>query len=333
MIYSVVIMKIRNISKKFTYFNIKHKIKRIILKMGENDYYPQFPKPKYSILSNYQRYKFWNNLAKKHTPFKYFYEKNPGKYFEENSPIPDDHKYFNPLRKFYQNGVCEIENFFDEIEHGKICDFFAQNTLKNIEKIGRQNIICRDEEINTIVYDKTKNLEYILFGKYLKKQNYSTQTIFKKKDENSLFGTSVLFHSDRFIPSIKLIYFPTEVKIDPFEYVLGSHKIDEIFEKKIFIENKFEKEMGKKLRKEVLNKKIDTKTSDYEDILVKNFDFKKYIFKKFYCKANTLLIVATHGLHRRSQTLEKEICGVRNNLTISYYNEFTRYDLLKKIYN
>lgn len=91
--------------------------------------------------------------------------------------------------------------------------------------------------------------------------------------------------------------------------------------------------MGKKLRKEVLNKKIDTKTSDYEDILVKNFDFKKYIFKKFYCKANTLLIVATHGLHRRSQTLEKEICGVRNNLTISYYNEFTRYDLLKKIYN
>lgn len=331
-------MIFQNVLKKITYHNIRHKLKRILFKMGENDFYPQLPRSKYSVLSDLQRYKFWNNLAKKHKPFKYFYEENPGKYFEENSPIPYGHKYYNSLKKFYQNGVCEIENFFEESEYNKIYNFFKENTLKNIQNMGRQNVICTDEVINTMIYEKTKNLEHILFGKYLKKQHYNTQSIYKKKEENSTFGTSTLFHSDRFIPSIKLIYFPTEVKIDPFEYALGSHKIDDVFKENIFIEFQNEKKNAKLLRKEVqmnreLGDKINTNILDQANRLQYNFNFKNYELKKFYSKPNTLLIVATHGLHRRSQTLENNCVGVRNNLTISYYNQFTRYDLLNQLYN
>ena len=78
---------------------------------------------------------------------------------------------------------------------------------------------------------------------------------------------------------------------------------------------------------------MDPKLLDETNQNQYNFNFKSYRVKKFYSKANTLLIVATHGLHRRSQTFEKDNYGIRNNLTISYYNEFTRFDLLKKLYN
>ncbi len=331
-------MMLNNLSKKLSYYNVRYKLKKFFLCLGENDFYPQLPRPKYSIISDNQRYNFWNRLAKRHKPFRYFYEEDPVKYFEENPPIQNESKYFLSLKKFYKEGVCELENFFNESEHKIILNFFEQNTLKNIEKVGRQNTICRDNAINSMIYDKTKNLENILFGKSLKQQNYNTQSIYKKKDENSTFGTSAHFHSDRFIPSIKLIYFPTEVKIDPFEYALGSHIIDDKFKENIFIEFENEKEIGKQIRKELKdyreNKKtISNKILDKADKIQYNFDFGRYKLKKFYCKANTLLIVATHGLHRRSQTFEKNSYGVRNNLTISYYNEFTRYDLLKKLYN
>jgi len=132
--------------------------------------------------------------------------------------------------------------------------------------------------------------------------------------------------SDRFIPSFKLIYFPTAVTVDPFEYALGSHIIDETFKKNILIELEIEKKFGEgeKIKNEILDKVEKERL---------NLDFGNYELKKFYCKPNTMLIVATHGLHRRSQTKDNNKSGIRNNFTISYYNQFTRYDLLKKIFN
>ena len=57
-----------------------------------------------------------------------------------------------------------------------------------------------------------------------------------------------------------------------------------------------------------------------------------YIKKKYYADENTLIIAATHGLHRRSQSKEQETSGVRRFITIGYYNKFSRYDLLKNYF-
>ena len=117
-------MDIKSLSKKISYHNIRYKLKRLIFKMGENDFYPQLPKSKYSFLTNYQRYKFWNSLARKHKQFKYFYQKNPGEYFEKYLPISKNHKYYVNFKKFYEDGVAEIENFFNNEEHQLILNFF-----------------------------------------------------------------------------------------------------------------------------------------------------------------------------------------------------------------
>ena len=332
--YNLKFMQFKVLLKKFTYHNIRHKIKQILLKMGENDFYPQLPKPRYSILTNSQRFEFWNYLAKKNKSFKYFYQDKPESCFDKTPPIEKDNKYYNDLREFYKNGVAEIENFFDVNEHQLILKFFNNNTIKNLENFGRQNIICLDQNLNSIIYKKTKIFEKILFGKFFKQQNYMFQSILKKTDKNSPFGTSALLHPDRFIPSIKLIYFPTEVKIDPFEYALGSHVINENFKKNILLELKNEMENGELLRKAVIDNRDNEKKIN-EILLMKstknqsNFEIDNFKLKKFNSKSNTLLIVATHGLHRRSQSEDKDASGVRNNMTISYYNEFTRYDLLK----
>ena len=57
-----------------------------------------------------------------------------------------------------------------------------------------------------------------------------------------------------------------------------------------------------------------------------DYNYSNYEKKKFLVKENSLIITATHGLHRRSQTTENK-SGIRDYITISYYNDFTRYDL------
>ena len=73
--------------------------------------------------------------------------------------------------------------------------------------------------------------------------------------------------------------------------------------------------------------------SDSKDLRTQTEDYyrnpSKVKKKKFYCDENSLLIIAVHGLHRRSQTKELEIEGIRNNCTVGYANQYSRYDLLR----
>lgn len=331
-------MNLGNIKKKLSYYNIKHKIRRIFNTAGENDFYPQFIKSKYSILSNSSRFDFWNKLAKKHKPFKYFYVNNPEKYFDDSPPIDKENKYYSALREFYKNGISQIENFFDEDEHEMIIKFFEENTIKFLDNEPIKQVICKEENLNKMIHNKIKFFEKMLFGQIFKTQHYSFISILKKSSEISQFGTSSLFHSDRFIPSIKLIYYPTKVEVDPFEYALGSHIINQKFKKNILIDLAYEEEFSDLILKKIkLNREKGEKID--KDLLQKisNTQFKKdlsnFEFKKYYSKANTLLLVATHGCHRRCQTRDLDKNGIRNNITVSYYNEFTRHDLLKKIFN
>ena len=304
--------------------------------MGENDFYPQFCRVKSIFGSDRNRIKFWSFIAKKNPSFKYFYEKNISDFYNNNPPVSKSDEYYEHYKKFYENGVVEINNFFNQETYKKIMNFFYENNIKKIEneKVGRVATYSIDKTLNSEIHEKIKNIEKVLFGKSFQPQDYVFESIKKEKFQKSVFGTSTLWHPDRFLPSFKLIYFATDVTVDPFEYALKSHKINKQYfsnvMKCIKMENESANEMermvaeNRKTSKDINFKKIDSVVEKLNEL-----DFTGYEFKKFNCKGNTLLIVATHGFHRRSQTEKSEATGIRNNLTVGYYNKFTRFDLIK----
>ena len=160
-------------------------------------------------------------------------------------------------------------------------------------------------------------------------QNYAFETIKKDTNNSSVFGTSALWHCDRFVPSFKFIYFPTKVSVDPFEYALKSHIINNQYIKNIMLTLNMEKKYANKMENDFKQFRKNESLSNLSIINrakeeLSKLDMSGYTSKKFYCNENTLLLVCTHGLHRRSQSEKHEASGIRNNLTLSYYNQYTR---------
>ena len=320
--------------KKF-YFAKKGTIKNKLFKLGENDHYPQFTKPKYSILTTSQRFEFWNYLAKKNRAFSHFYEKNPEDHFLKYTDLKKNNIYFNVLKEFYKNGIAEVKNFFNEADHKLIKSHFDSTTVKDLDLKKRSTFLCQNDLVNNTIHHQIKNIEEIIFGKFQKVQDYTFESIKKIKNEISPVTTSSSWHMDRFIPCIKLMYCPTKVMIDPFEYALKSHIIDKQFFQNIrqIIDNQSYLNNEKNINKisEINNEKFPDiqKLNEIENILNYKINFDNFEKKKFYCDENSLLIIAVHGLHRRSQTKELEIEGIRNNCTVGYANQYSRYDLLR----
>ena len=128
-----------------------------------------------------------------------------------------------------------------------------------------------------------------------------------------MYQASCLWHQDRFIPAIKFFYYIDNVEIDPTEFCIKSHVIDEqfMFNAKVTtfnLENNNENNHGEKL-----------------------YNFDGYKTKKIFAKANSLVLASTHALHRRAQSIGIE--GTRKFIGMGYYNSFTRVDLLKKLFN
>ena len=296
-------------------------VKRIFtfhLHLGSQDYYPNNMTSR-GVLNifkdNNERIEFWTKLAKKHKTLKHFYSKNPEdsflKDFEKNNFKGEhDQKTFESITEFYKNGAVEIPNFFNREEHALINNFFKNKIDSRLSNLNKYSWKSNSHNLNKTIHNKIKIFEKIIFGKNINLQKYTLSAWKKQKNLTSQNKEDINFHSDRFIPAIKFFYFPSKVEIDPFEYCLGSHKIDKQF---------FD------------NYKIIHSHSNAENSC-ENLDYDNYNKKKYQVKENTLIIAATHGLHRRSQTKENEISGIRRFITISYYNMFSRYDLLKNYF-
>jgi hypothetical protein len=319
MLYSTILKK--NLKKNiFLYkivqnlLNFWKKAKRIFsfpLHLGENDAYPSIEiinnrKIKF-FKNNTNRINFWTAACKVHPSLKHFYYQNPEESFINDKIIDQNSLYYSSIIDFYRDGVGKVENFFNKTEHKIILDYFKNKVDDQLEKNLKGSWLSNSSTLNKLISKKVKYLEKILFNKKLKKQKYLLAAWKKDKGNLSFYKESVNFHQDRFIPAIKLIYFPTDVQIDPFEYYVNSHIINSQF---------FE------------NYKIISESQDYSNTLEK-FNLKNYSLRQFKVKQNTMLIAATHGLHRRSQSIDLEMSGIRRFITISYYNRFTRYDLLK----
>lgn len=287
----------------------------IPMHLGSTDYYPPV-----NYLGSYEpfrrrwsfapknRLNFWTKIAKSYPNFRHFYSEDPCKSFASSDEFKKLRAYRNPILDLYSNGVGKIENFLDFNEHKTILKQVEEKIIpqyqnqNNFSEIRFAEIRIEDMDVNRMIYQKTKIFEEIIFGKNFGDRKYqiSSFSVENSSSPASKASGANPWHQDRFIPAFKLLYFPTGVKTSPFEYMKGSHKIDDQYLKNAFL----------------------TSSQKCNDIV--DLNFENYEKESFYVKENTLVLAATHGLHRR---LGEKKPGIRNSITISFYFLFTRHDL------
>jgi hypothetical protein len=118
-------------------------------------------------------------------------------------------------------------------------------------------------------------------------------------------------HIDRFLPAVKIFYFPYEVKDNeaPFGYVLGTQMIDSRYQN--CVKDSFR----------ILSGKIN-----------RPFELPHHPYKNEYriaLPANSLVVAATHGLHRRVP-FEGVLDVDRSRVSIRFifYNQLTKTKLI-----
>lgn len=296
---------LRKLSLKF--FNLSKFILTFPMSFGNpnsSDYYPALERNVDFITT--KRIDFWNKIAKKHLPFKPFYEKDAIIDYLQSINLNQDHKYYKQIKNLYENGYCLINNFANTFEHHQINSLFNEKLSNKLSDTSDIHIYkIKENKINDMLHKKISLVEEIIFGKKMK-QKYTLSQI-AIINGKSPYKASINMHQDKFIPSFKLFYFPTEVTTNPFEYYSGSHFIDKQFMQNAHISSK-------------------TRAGDNRDY---KFNFSGYKKIKFYVKANTLVIAATNGFHRR---FHENKDGVRKFITVGYYNKFTWIDLLKNYF-
>jgi hypothetical protein len=131
-----------------------------------------------------------------------------------------------------------------------------------------------------------------------------------KKDEND---PNTILHVDRFLPSVKVFYYPYEVKDDeaPFGYVPGSHRISDHYT-------------------DAVKKSFRTLHRERN----KPFELRSYSGQReewrLSVPANTLVIAAVHGLHRRtpfSEFLSSE--RSRTSVRFVFYDQVNKTRLVR----
>ena len=222
--------------------NLSH-IAKYPVHLGYNDGYPPFVNKKNfkkDIFNksyhskNFDRFNFWGNLAKKHSTLKFFYEKEPEKAFINSDQYKKlknkNFKYLDHLKEFYRNGVVEINNFLPIDFHDEILKMVNENqNQKILDQIGQDTYIPENHNFHKKFHSYISDLEEIIFEKKMKPSKYSLVTYLSKLEKKSAYQASCLWHQDRFIPAIKFFYYIEDVQIDPTEFCLKSHIIDEQF--------------------------------------------------------------------------------------------------------
>ena len=264
--------------------------KKIKVVLDRIFYYPglNFEKIKPKFLQNfYKRFiiSILNQLATKNNNLKYFfYEENKNhlnkdKNFSLNFSKEDLNKSVHKnvvLSCLKYNGVAIINNALSDNECDKIKKIF--NNIKISDKDDK-------EEIKTLTSNqKSKDVKVLVFNSNLENlqelrslSEFVTKSVLGEKilakahfmihrsiniPEKILKGDNNL-HVDRYLPNLKIIYFPYEVDLQsaPFSYALGSHIINSEYIN-FFKNNK--------------NNVFDESNSDAEKFLTKK---KKYQLK------------------------------------------------------
>ena len=183
------------------------------------------------------------------------------------------------------NGIIILENVLNEKEHLEIKDDFIKILNKNLsEEINNK----KSESILIKKIDKkfhesglikiSNNISREVYGKTIKPSHHYLYHKSIELPEKKFPGDNIL-HVDRFLPNLKIIYFPFNVNSDsaPFKYALGSHKITN----------------------EYLNFFLENKKWIFDE---RNLDAKIFLKNviEVPAKENSLVITLTNGFHCRT---------------------------------
>jgi len=201
--------------------------------------------------SHYYRYfliKFTIFFAKRNKQFKkiFFSENtnlNSKDIFLDFKKQKFDEKKFQILK---DNGIIILENILSHDEHNKIKLNFIENLkykkFSEIKNMKSKEIVLKKIHV---FLDKNSRLNFLsnfftkkIYGRNVPYVEHYLNTSAIKLPEKKYPGDNI-FHVDRFLPNLKMIYFPFKVDKNnsPFSYALGSHKINSEY-LDFFINNK-----------------------------------------------------------------------------------------------
>ena len=204
--------------------------------------------------------------------------------FEYNKNI-FNHEFFESLKI---NGIVVIQNILDHEDHRKILKEFDQFTsistdVKSIEKAKSSEIYFKKLEKDLFeesrLFEVSKIITNYVYGETIHPKTHFFYSAAKILPEQNFKGDNIM-HVDRFLPNLKLIYFPsdTDKYSAPFKYAFGSHKINDNY----------------------LNFFLNNKEQIYDERNPKSIKFLEHT-KEICLKSNSLVIALTNGFHGRAK--------------------------------
>lgn len=271
------------------------------------------------------RSNFWLFLAKHNKYYKRFYSEIEG---DIKSPNLSDVKAkgLNEICiKLNKYGVSYIPDFFSDSQYVELSKTLNKEQEKDSYRthdgfygnVKYWNHFLKDENSyldylkNSIAYISKKLLFPI--NKKRIRINYSK---LQKEDNIEDGDPNTIFHSDRFIPTLKFFYYPysCDINSSPFEFIPFSH----------FITDSFLKSYKKYLLDVSTNLKSPNPcavdyTTEAEPLPIT-------------VPKNSLVACFTHGMHRRRPFPTKNIHNTlseRNTIVTLLYNQQTKLSFLK----
>ena len=237
--------------------------------------------------------KFTILLAKRNKKFKEIF-------FSESQPVSFEKIKYNFANNIFDkqkfeslkdNGILILENVLNQKEHKDIqTDFelhFKSNLAKELNNMKSDSIIMKkiDKKINqNSSLIKISNLiTKEIYGCLVKPNYHYFYTQALNLPEKKFPGDNI-FHVDRFLPNLKIIYFPYSVDKDssPFKYALGSHKINQKY----------------------LDFFLDNKKWVFDE---RNPNSQKFLInaKEIPVNENSIIVALTNGFHSRAPFRKK----------------------------
>ncbi len=167
------------------------------------------------------------------------------------------------------------------------------------------------DELSTFE-DEIKHIFEKIWGyKYSGRLTAVLQKLSLQPSKVDVNDSNTILHIDRWIPVVKIFYFPHAISSDgaPFSYVTGSQRIDPQYLNKV--KNRFGVQHG-----------LRNKPFDISD--------ESAMESELCVPANTLVIAATHGLHRRMPFRAQSGTNTdRFSIRILLYEQITKTKILK----
>jgi hypothetical protein len=274
----------------------------------------------YSIL----RLKFWTAVCRKNAYLGKFY--TDPKFSYESCKLDDLHTNLeNIAQTVLKYGIAVVPDFLSSDLYKNFCDYYLNiPSIQNYSNKYGQAVYVTGTTLNSAneACKKISSLVSKIGAELLgttahQRTKLELEDLTIEQDCIDVGDINTNFHSDRFCPTIKSYYYPEGVELGgaQFEFVPGSHLITDRFIDAY---------------KNYYLKQSLSQTPRYPIQLESYLDSKPL---SVVTGPNTLVIAATHGIHRRSpfnnglQTSKKMN---RKNVMTLFYSQQTKLNMLLK---